>query len=143
MADIDMEGVLPVAPGVFSLTSEGEGGPMLLGGYCPECDRRYFPKRKRCPVCLEPIAEAPVGSRGTIYAYTVIRTKPPLGLPAPYAVGYVDLAESGLRVFGLFDPEEIPHLKIGLAVRLAVKPLGHDGRGQPRLRPYFTPNSEA
>ncbi len=129
----------PVMPGIFTLPPYDKAPPTLLGGYCPACERRYFPRPKYCPGCLGPIKETAVGSTGTIYSYTVVRIKPPLGFPSPYSVVYVDLAESGLRVFGLFDPEAIDQLRIGLEVDLAVGPLGHNGQDEPRLRPYFTP----
>ena len=79
-----------------------------------------------------------LGSRGRIYSFTVVRTKPPLGLPRPYAVGYVDLDGSGLRIFSLLDPAQVERFRIGAPVRLAARPLGEDGHGNPRLRPYFT-----
>ena len=73
----------------------------------------------------------------------MVRTKPPLGLPQPYGVGYVDLEGespgSGLRVFCLFDPDGMDQLKIGSEVTLRVAPMGHDGRGGARLRPFFKP----
>jgi uncharacterized OB-fold protein len=129
----------PVMPGIFTLPPYDKAPPILLGGYCSACERRYFPRPKYCPGCLGLLEETAVGSTGTIYSYTIVRTKPPLGFPSPYSVVYVDLAESGLRVFGLFDPEAIDQLRIGLEVGLAVKPLGDNGQGEPRLRPYFTP----
>ena len=83
--------------------------------------------------------EVDLGSEGTLYSFTVIRTKPPLGLPQPYSVGFVDLKKGkDLRIFCLLDPMAIDRLRIGLPMRLAVAPLGHDGRGSPLLRPYFT-----
>jgi uncharacterized OB-fold protein len=127
----------PVVPGIFNLPPYDQTPPTLLGGYCRECDRHYFPRPKFCPHCLGQTCQADVGSSGTIYSYTIVRTKPPLGLPCPYSVVYVDLAESDLRVFGLFDPAAIDLLRIGLDVQLAVGPLGHDSHGQPCLRPYF------
>jgi uncharacterized OB-fold protein len=130
----------PVAPGIFTLSPYDNNPPTLLGGYCKECDKRYFPRPKYCPSCLGLIEETAVGSTGIIYSYTVVRIKPPLGLPSPYSVVYVDLDESGLRVFCLFDPEAIDQLRIGLKVNLAVKPIGDNGQGEPRLRPYFTPH---
>ena len=65
--------------------------------------------------------------------------KPPLGLPSPYSLVYVDLTAVNLRVFGLFDPNAAQDLRIGLEVELDVGPLGVDINGQPCLRPYFTP----
>jgi uncharacterized OB-fold protein len=135
--------IRPVAPGIFTLPPYDKTPPTLLGGYCKECDKWYFPRPKYCPRCLGLIEETAVGSTGTIYSYTIVRIKPPLGFPSPYSVVYVDLAESGLRVFGLFDPEAIDQLRIGLEVALAVKPLGDNGQGEPRLRPYFTPRKSS
>ena len=131
--------IQPMAPGIFTLPPYDNIAPILLGGYCKECDKRYFPRPKYCPSCLGLIEETNVGSTGVIYSYTVVRIKPPLGFPSPYSVVYVDLDESGLRVFCLFDPEAIDQLRIGLKVSLAVKPIGDNGQGEPRLRPYFTP----
>ena len=137
------ENIPPVAPGVFTLPPYDKAPPTLLGGYCPDCGRYYFPRPKYCPGCLSSTIERAVGSTGTIYSYTVVRTKPPLGFPSPYSVVYVDLTETALRVFGLFDPEALDHLRIGLEVDVAVGPFGHDGQGEPRLRPYFRPHKSA
>jgi uncharacterized OB-fold protein len=129
----------PVIPGIFTLPPYDQTQPKLLGGVCPACHRYYFPRPRYCRGCLGQTEENPLASKGVIYSFTVIRRKPPLGLPEPYSVGYVDLEESGLRVFSLLDPAAIAQLRIGLKVHLVVEPLGHDGHGSPRLRPYFTP----
>jgi len=129
----------PVVPGIFTLPPYDQAPPKLLGGLCSDCNKRYFPRPRYCPVCLGLTEETVLGSEGTIYSFTVIRRRPPLGLPEPCSVGYIDLAESGLRIFCLLDPATIDQLRVGLPVRLAVGPLGHDGHGSPRLRPYFTP----
>jgi uncharacterized protein len=129
----------PVASGIFTSPPYDETPPKLLGGFCPGCDRHYFPRPVYCPVCLEAVDEASLGSDGTVYAFTVIRTKPPLGLPQPYSLAYVDLEETGLRVLCLIDPDAIDRLRVGMPVRLMVGPLGHDAHGAPCLRPYFTP----
>lgn len=128
-----------VLPGIFRMEVPGERGPQLVGGYCPACRRHYFPRPAYCRSCLEPVEEHALGDRGVIHSHTVVRTRAPFGLPEPYSVGYVDLEESGLRVFSLLDPGAIAELRVGLPVSLAVGPLGHDGLGSPRLRPYFTP----
>jgi len=135
----ELNAIPPVAQGIFTLPPYDDAPPTLLGGLCPDCDRTYFPRPKRCPACLASTQETAVGSTGVIYSYTVVRIKPPLGFPSPYSVVYVDLAESGLRIFALFDPEAIDQLRIGLEVDLHVGALGHDGTGEPRLRPYFGP----
>ena len=106
------------------------------------CNRHYFPRPKYCRGCLGPVEEADLGSQGTLYSFTVVRRKPPLGLPEPYGLGYIDLAEHDLRIFCLLDPAAVNQLRVGLPMRLAVGSLGHDGQGSPRLRPYFTPMTE-
>ena len=131
--------ILPIAPGLFSEQPYKSAAPTLLGDYCSDCNRSYFPRRKFCPYCLLPTQEISIGSKGTIYSYTVVRTKPPFGLPEPYSVVYVDLEKTSLRVFGLFDSKAIDELRIGLEVMIDVKILGHDGHGDQRLRPFFKP----
>lgn len=129
----------PVMPGLFAWPPDRTERPRLLGGYCPACGRHFFPRPHYCPGCLGRVESSEVGVTGVIYSHTVVRVKAPLGLPEPYAVGYVDLDQTGLRVFSLFDPEAIPRLRVGLAVVLTVTPLGQNLFGSPCLRPVFTP----
>ena len=132
----------PIVPGLFRLAEDGRSEPSLLGGRCPECGGVYFPRPKYCPKCLGETAETALASRGSLYSYTVVRTKAPLGLPEPYGLGLVDLEESGLRVFGLLDPATIDQYRIGQSMRLAVAPMGTNVAGSPCLRPFFTPMPE-
>jgi len=127
----------PVVPGLYAAGEQGE--LELTGSYCVACGRYAYPRAEHCPKCLQPTGRKPVGGKGNIYSYTVIRTRPPFQLPEPYAVGYVDFAASGLRVFGLFHPEAIEQLQIGMFVTLKELPLGINNEGQPCLRPVFTP----
>ncbi|MCB2227088.1 MAG: OB-fold domain-containing protein [Desulfarculaceae bacterium] len=114
-----------------------EGAPHLIGGRCPDCGRDFFPRPRYCPSCLGPLEERSLGGDGVIHSFTVVRVRPPLGLPHPYAVGFVDLTESGLRVFGLLDPGRIEDLAMGSRVELRTAPLGLDNRGEPCARPFF------
>ncbi len=131
-----------VVQGIFSPPPYDKAPPTLLGGHCPECDRSYFPRSKYCRHCLGEVRETDIGRTGSLYSYTVVRTKPPWGLPSPYSVVYVDLNESKLRVFGLFDPLAVDQLTIGLEVELCVKPLGQNSQGELCLRPYFSPRNK-
>jgi len=131
--------IQPVARGVFSLPPYDRRPPWLLGGWCPACNEYYFPRPPYCRSCLGPVQEVSLGSRGTIYSFTVIRTKAPFGLPTPYSVGYIDLTEKPLRVFCMLDPGAVDRLRVGQTVRLAVEPLGQNAQGEPCLRPFFTP----
>jgi uncharacterized OB-fold protein len=130
---------LPVVPGVFTIPS-GDEDPVLLGGRCPRCGRDFYPRPPRCPHCLGPIEEKALGSTGRLYTYTVVRVKPPWGLPRPYGLAYVDLDDSGLRVLGLLDPDALEHVEIGLPLRLAVGEIGGNIKGEPCLRPFFRPD---
>ena len=128
--------------GIFSSPPDDGTPPVLLGGFCPKCRQYYYPRPIYCRTCLDPVEEAVIGSTGTLYSFTVVRIKPPLGLPKPYGLGYVDMNETGLRVFGLLDPGALDRFHIGRTVRLAVDVLGQDTRGNPCLRPYFTPRTD-
>jgi len=139
MASETAKQAAPVAPGIFTMPSHDAGLPALLGGQCSRCNRRFFPRPIYCPQCLGPVEGHPIGSRGRIHVFTVVRIKPPFGLPQPYAVGYIDMEENGLRIFSLLDPLKVDELAVGQEVVLSVGVLGHDGKGVPRLRPYFTP----
>ncbi len=130
----------PFAAGVFKAAADGTGE--LLGGACAACGQRHFPLREHCPRCGRALDACSLGGRGTLYTYTVVRVRPPLGLPAPYAVGYVDL-EQGPRVFALLDPQAIDEFTIGMPLTLRVAPLGVDLAGKPCLRPCFTPRRGA
>lgn len=137
---MNAESIEPFAAGIFTAAADGSGE--LLGAACTACGRRYFPRRDRCPICGSDLAARSLGGRGTLYSFTVVRVRPPLGLPAPYAVGYVDL-EDGPRVFGLLDPDAVDDFEIGMPLELRVAALGVDVRGKPCLRPYFTPRRGA
>lgn len=128
----------PVAPGIFTTPADGQS-PELLGGRCPKCGQDFFPRPPRCPHCLGHVEEKSLGSTGKLYTYTVVRVRPPWGLPRPYGIGYVDLDGSSLRVLGLLPADASEKLEIGLPLRLAVGELGCDVRGNPCLRPYFEP----
>jgi len=127
------------AEGVVGFGDAPDCAPYLIGGRCPACGRWYFPQPDLCRHCQAALERASLGSRGEIYSNTVVRTKPPLGLPRPYAVGYIDLAEQPLRIFMLLDPSATDTLRIGQQVELAVGPLGVNRERVPCLRPFFRP----
>ncbi|HVW67883.1 MAG TPA: OB-fold domain-containing protein [Steroidobacteraceae bacterium] len=116
-----------------------ESRPHLLGGRCAACDRWFFPVAERCTGCYGPLEVVNLGAHGTVYSCTLVRTKPPLGLPRPYAVAWVDLAGPPLRIFMLVDPSLATSVAIGQSVELGVGPVGVDRHGAACRRPYFTP----
>jgi len=136
-AELQVSHVLPpVAENIFAFADDGQ--PYLIGGFCPACGRYYFPFPEYCGHCQGSVEIADLGRQGVIYSHTVIRTKPPYGLPKPYAVAMIDLDAVPLRIFCLLDPGQPEGYRIEQTVRLAVAPIGHDGAGRECLRPYFT-----
>lgn len=116
----------------------GEDGRMvLIAGRTPD-GRLSFPRPDWCGedlVCPETVE---VAGEGEIHCHTIIRTKAPYGLPTPYAVGYVDIDGTGLRVFGLLEGPILDNLAPGQRVRLGARPLGVDNGGHACLRPVFS-----
>ncbi|MFC1863706.1 Zn-ribbon domain-containing OB-fold protein [Thermodesulfobacteriota bacterium] len=128
------EKLKPMMEGIF----EAGLSPRLLGAICPMCQQKFFPKPMVCPYCLEELQDIKLSSVGKIYTFSVLRTKALYRLPQPYAGGYVDLEDDGLRIYTLFDPEKISDLDFGKTVTLRVGPFGVDNNGEPCLRYYFT-----
>jgi len=80
---------------------------------------------------------ASLGNSGQIYSFTTVRVKPPLGLPRPYSVAYIDLSDVPLRVFGLLSPSQEGRFEIGQGVELQLDQLGQNNLGDNCLRPFF------
>lgn len=129
----------PFADNIFT----GLGPTTRLLGSCCGDNRMLFPRMAICPDqgCLTAPIELP--AQATLYSFTVVRMKPPFGLPAPYAVGYVDLNGVSLRLFMLLDPGATERLQIGMPMTLTSAPLGLNLDGAPCIRPYFTPDDVA
>jgi len=125
----------PIMEGIFEVGPS----PRLHGAICPECNQKFFPKPMVCPHCLGELWDIGLSAEGKIYTYSILRIKPPYGLPQPYAVGWVDLENDGLRIFSLLDPERISDLDFGKRVTLRVGAIGVNNEGQTCLRYYFTP----
>lgn len=130
----------PFAPDIFS---EDSGRVILLGGECTACGALSFPYQEICSHDGKPIKRRALGSRGRIYSYTVIHVRPPFGLPSPYVIGAVTLAEVPLRVVMLLDSARLAATEIGSSVVLAAGDIGVDLSGAPCRRPFFTPDEAA
>lgn len=135
-------GVAELVPGLVEAVAGRPGRYALMGSRCPDCGAWAFPGLARCTHCQGHPEAARIGTTGRLYTYTVVRTRAPFGLPEPYAVGYVDLAESGLRVFGLIDPDRVGRLTIGQPMAVSLRALGVDRHGHRCLRPLFVADGE-
>ncbi len=112
-------------------------GPLLLGGCCEDCQRYHYPMAELCQHCGGKASQVSLGRVGRIYSHTTVRVKPPLGLPQPYRVAYIDLQDVPLRVFGLLNPAE-DSFSIGDTVMLCLDRLGQNNQGEDCLRPFFS-----
>lgn len=128
----------PFAQDVYSF--KDDGFPTLIGGKCTNCGGYVFPFSEYCVFDGRKNEKLEIGDKGTLYSFTVIRVKAPFELPSPYAVGYVDLEENGVRVFMMLDPIFINRFVIGMNMRLVDGEFGVDLYGEPCRRPYFTPD---
>lgn len=108
------------------------------GGRCSHCAQLHYPYSEHCIRCGNVVEEEFFSAAGKVYSFTSVQTKAPYGLPEPYTVGYIELEENGLQVFGLFAPEVAEHVEIGMDVEVALQAIGLDGHKQPCLRPVFT-----
>ena len=122
---------------------DGQSGPRLCASQCTGCGRHAFPPMEICSECYCTMIPVLLSGTGVIYSHTTVRVKPPLELPRPYKVAYIDLTEVPLRLFGLLDPEPGYEYRIGERVNLQVRELGVDMSGKRCLRPVFLPAEEA
>jgi len=88
------------------LWSEG-GTRTLLASRNRHTDRLHFPPIKETSPLATDHELVSVPSTGTLYSYTVIHPNPKSGL-APHALGYVDIDDAPLRLFGKLQGSNSP-----------------------------------
>ena len=109
----------------------------LLTTWCPDCDRRQWPPRVVCPVCLSDRLDwVELPRQGTLHAFTVQETGVPPGFPRPLVFAVVRI--DGLHVFTRLVDTQGADLKRGAAVRLAPEAVADGPDGHTRLLPTFT-----
>lgn len=110
----------------FDAAAEGR----LLLKRCAACGEFHFYPRAICPLCFSDRTEwQPACGRATIYTYSVMQR----GVPVPYVIAYVTLAEGVTMLTNIVDCD-FAAVRIGQAVRVVFKP----SEGGP-LVPMFTP----
>ena len=96
----------------FDAASEGR----LLIGLCKDTGKHFFYPRGCSPFILSPNVElVEAKGTGTIYSFTVMRTK------EPFSVAYVELDE-GPSLFTNIVDCDLDSLKIGQKVKVVFKP---------------------
>ena len=102
-----------------SLTGSVRDGLSLLGTHCETCNMTFFPKRKNCPHCLDDthVKAIPLSKTGRLQSCIVTQAAPP-GYPVPHAQGYVELDNSGIRLFTLLTDYDEATLRAGCEMEL-------------------------
>ncbi|HEY0448248.1 Zn-ribbon domain-containing OB-fold protein [Actinophytocola sp.] len=114
---VDLAKVLAVTPFPQRPRLDHEAG-RLVGTRCGNCGAVSWPGRPVCQRCGAVDArEIALSDEGTLITYTTVWVRRP-GLPTPYVLGQVDLAD-GVRIFahgrGLTEEHRVP-----LPVRLVL-----------------------
>jgi uncharacterized OB-fold protein len=109
----------------------GPDGPRLIGGECAQCGSVSFPRARSCQRCASSdVAERRLGTRGTLWSWTVqaIRPKSPpyagddQDAFVPFGVGYVELPGE-LRVQSRLRIPSSGQLRIGMEMELYAEPF--------------------
>jgi len=102
-----------------SLFIEVDDHIRLRGSECPNCGRRFFPPKARCPECFQSgLSSVALETKGILYSYTTVYI-PSRNFKPPYTVGYVEL-DKGVRVFGQIRTRGGESLVIGSAVKTVI-----------------------
>ena len=105
-------------------------GRSLTGSRCQHCGTVAFPPARGCQKCgRHSQATLELGSRGTVWGFTVQRfapKSPPYVVPeggfVPFAVGYVELAE-GVKVEAVLDCTDFAELDGAEVTLVAAEPV--------------------
>ena len=117
---------IPLEPLLFRLD---EGAPVLLGSHCAACGETFFPRRRLCAICGEPVADVDLAREGELYSWTYVHA-PFFGRrqvdTEGYGVGQVDLPE-GVRVQTVLTGDRAAW-EIGCRMRIDGDVIGeHEG----------------
>ena len=109
-------------------------GPILVGSKCKECGKVYFPRKKVCSKCFrnDTLEIHPMAKQGQIVTYS-ISAMSHIGIPTPYAFGYVYLPEDDITIYTLFSDWDPPEEKlyIGQQTELGYEVFREDPWGNP------------
>jgi uncharacterized OB-fold protein len=101
----------------------------------------FFPKRELCPDCFDKgeLVEERIEGQGIIYSSTVVSVPSPAGIKPPYAYGYVDIPEEGVRIHALLEGTDPQCISPGRKVELSIEPFTVNKQGQKVIGYKFRP----
>lgn len=96
-----------------------KGNHRLKANTCTKCNIAFFPMRDICTNCYSEnyLKEIFLADEGTLYGFTVVYRSFPQ-FKTPYVIGYVDIDENKVRVFGQIDMSEPEKLKTGTPMKV-------------------------
>ncbi len=145
MSEMNSSGKKQIAikEGLFTSPLSPAEKVRLIGSRCKACDEISLGKRQTCSNCgggnLE---EIPLGRKGKLWTYTVIRHKPPGDFkgPAPFVpfgLGLVEISE-GIRVLSPIQCD-LEKLNVGMELEMEVYPHYIDENGNEVISFRFRP----
>ena len=134
---------ISIKEGLFTTPLSPHEQVRLIGSKCKNCAEISLGSRQTCPNCgggnLE---EVPLGRRGKLWTYTVIRHKPPGDYKGPdpfvpFGLGLVEVPE-GIRVLSPIQCD-FDKLDMGMELEMEVYPLYIDETGNEVMAYRFRP----
>lgn len=142
-ADLNGKKQISIKEGLFTTPLSPPEQVRLIGSKCKACGEISLGKRQTCSNCgggnLE---EIPLGRRGKLWTYTVIRHKPPGDYKGPdpflpFGLGLVEMPE-GIRVLSPIQCD-LEKLNVGMELEMEVYPLYIDENNNEVMAFRFKP----
>ena len=135
---------VPIEEGYFRIPEDPGGTPVLLGSYSPAAETYFWPRRKRCPITMQPVEDCELSTEGELYSWTFV-VMPTMGSQAKdsgggFGAAQVDLPE-GVRIQALLDGKQ-GDWTIGMKVRLTTRQVATDDAGNAVCTIGFAPTGE-
>lgn len=107
--------------------------------FCDACDHAIHPPQLICPFCLgRSLTTRPLSGDGTLYSWTINRQQWSPDIPAPFALGVVDVdGAPGVRITAQLIDVDLDAIGIGDRVQVAFEQVG------PVWFPIFRPLVQA
>lgn len=116
-----------------------DGEPHLVANECLACGARYFDRRNACASCFgTEFHQVRVATAGTVRSFSIITFAAP-GVEVPFVAAVVDCDGTSVRGNIVNCPPDPEHVKLGMAVRLALVPMGTDDNGVEAVNYGFEP----
>lgn len=94
---------------------------------CNDCKAAYFPPRPFCPKCSSRnVSEFNASGKATLYSY-IINHIPTPGLPTPFAIAVVELAEGPRMMCNILECDQTPEaLQLDMPLEVTFERITDD-----------------